>query len=100
MSGEQRELLERMVKDLSQMVPARITYEILDDSLKLSNGRPWSCGTVMDWMTPCQLAEWALSYTQDFVADICSQWWPMVGHKRLGYRINCVDGRPELALFL
>ena len=89
-----------MVKDLSQMVPAGVTFEILDDSLKLSNGRLWSCGTVMDWMTPCQLAEWALSYTQDFVADTESEWWPMVGSKRLAYSIDCVDGRPELVLFL
>ena len=89
-----------MVCDLAEMVPEGVQFEILDETIKLSNGRLWSCGTVMDWMQPCQLAEWMVSYVQDFVADTCSQWWPMVGRKRVAYRIECVEGRPELIFVL
>ncbi len=89
-----------MVRDLAQMVPESVQFEILDDSLKLSNGRLCSCSSVMGWTSPCQLAEWLVSYVQDFVADTCSQWWPMVGARRMAYRIDCVGGRPKLVLKL
>ena len=100
MLPEQRELLERMIRDLAQMVPEGVRFEMLDDALNLSHGRLWSSATVMDWTTPCQLAEQVVSNVQEFLADTCCQWWPMVGGKRMTYRIDCLVGRPELVLTL
>ena len=100
MSAGHRALLERMFRDLREMVPQGVTLDLLDDSYRLSHGELWFCSSVMEWMNLCQLADEVLSKVQDFVADTTSQWWPMVGRKRLAYRIECVDGRPELRLTL
>jgi hypothetical protein len=97
---EHRELLERMFRDLRQMVPEHVEFEILDDGWKFTNNRLWSVSTFVDWMTLYDLAEKVLSDLQDFMADTESVWWPMVGSKRLAYRIDCLDGRPELVLTL
>ena len=51
-------------------------------------------------MTLCGLAERVVSDLQDFMADLKSEWWSMVRRKRLGYRIDCVGGRPGLVLLL
>ena len=99
-SPEHRELLERMFRDLREMVPEGMTLEVLNHHYRFTYRDLWSCSTVMDWMDLCQLAEQVLSNVQDFVADMTSQWWPMVGRRRLEYRIGCVDGRPELLLTL
>jgi hypothetical protein len=71
-----------------------------DDTLKLSHGRLWSSATVMDWMTPCQLGERVVSDVQDFVADSCARWWPVVGRHHMAHRIDCTEDRPELVLTL
>ncbi|ULH15774.1 hypothetical protein MF271_03815 [Deinococcus sp. KNUC1210] len=51
-------------------------------------------------MDLCQLADQVISNLQDFVADMTAEWWPVVGRKRLTCRIECIGGRPELALVL
>jgi len=47
-------------------------------------------------MTLCDLVERIVSDLQDFIADLKSEWCSMIGRKRLGHRIDCVGGRPEL----
>ncbi|GGQ98957.1 hypothetical protein [Deinococcus ruber] len=89
-----------MFRDLREMVPEAFTLDVLDDQYRFSYGKFWACSSVMDWMTLCQLAEQVVSNLQDFVADMTAEWWPVVGRKRLAYRTECVDGRPELLLVL
>ena len=92
-----------MFRDLRQMVPGHIEFEILDDGWTLTNGLLRGGRTFerrADWPPLCEFAETVVSDLQDFMADTKSVWWPMVGHKRLGYRVECIDGRPELVLFL
>lgn len=89
-----------MLLDLRQMVPEHVKLEILDDGWKFSNGLLWSVCSFVEWMSLCDLAERVLSDLQDFMADTESVWWPAVGSKRMAYRIDCPDGRPELVLTL
>ena len=100
MPPEHREQLERTFHNLSQMMPEHIKFEILDQEWKFTNGLRWSCSSYLDWMALCDLAERVVSDLQDFMADLKSEWWSMIGRKRLGHRIDCVGGRPELMLLL
>ena len=87
-----------MFRDLSQMMPEHIKFEILYQEWKFTNGL--RCSLYLDWTTLCDLAERVVSDLQDFMADLKSEWWSMIGRKRLGHRIDCVGGRPELVLLL
>ena len=89
-----------MFRDLRQMVPEHVELEILDDGWMFRNGLLMSASTSPGGMTLCDLAEKVVSDLQDFMADTESVWWPMVGSKRLAYRIDCVDRRPVLVLTL
>ena len=95
-----RALTERVVCDLRQMVPEDMEITVLDGSVRFMCGPLGGETYWLEWMTDCDWAERLVSEAQDAVGDLKSEWWPMVGRKRLGYRIECVDGRPELVLFL
>ena len=48
MPPEHRELLERMFRDLSQMVPEHVEFEILDQEWKFTNRLLWSSSSHPD----------------------------------------------------
>ena len=95
-----REFTESVVRDLRQMVPDDMDIVVLDGSVRFMCGQLGGETYWLEWMTDCDWAERLVSNLQDYMADLKSEWWPMIGRKRLGYRIDCVAGRPELVLYL
>ncbi|WP_339097774.1 hypothetical protein ACINK0_15020 [Deinococcus sp. VB343] len=104
---EAQQLVMRMFNDLQLTLPEDLRWSVSDDAEMVyvtlrREGHPFSVGTCGSPVAQsrCHLAEKVLSDLQDYMADIYSVWWPMLGRHRLNYEIDCVDDRPRLIFTL
>lgn len=105
--GEAKQLVTNILTDLQSTLPEDLRWSVSVDNEMVyvalrRDGHPFSCGvTGSPLLQPrCHLTEKVVSDLQDYMADIYSVWWPMLGRHRLNYEIDCVDDRPRLIFTL